>query len=227
MKNIIVKDGIFEKLPGLVLLTGKVQVGKINHDAIKNYLNESWSKLGGKIGADGPKNHPLIHKWRETLRAAGTPVKDCPISIEAIAKRAARGGNAFSINPIVDTYNAISMDLVLPFGAYDTSEIEGNLQVRLSHGGESFSTLGSGETETTVSNEIVFADDKDILTRHFLWRQSEKAKISAQTNEYIFVCEILEDMGKEVLSNARNLITVKFNSLLGIDKVDIEEIRCD
>lgn len=225
MKSIITHRDIFRKIPNLLLLTGRVVVGEVDRDLTKKTLNESWQSLQAQLRNEGAKNHPLISKWRETLRAVGTPVKDCPISIEAIAKRAAKGGEVFSINPIVDTYNSISMELVLPFGAYDTADLQGNMQLRLSQGGEKFIALGSNEIDSTVPNEIVFADDNDILTRHFLWRQSDKAKITENTKEFIFVCELLSDMGEDVIEKAKALISSRFRSLLGVESLEIEEAR--
>ena len=76
-----------------------------------------------------------------------------------------------------------------------------------------------------MPNEIVFADDNDILTRHFLWRQSDKAKITENTKEFIFVCELLSDMGEDVIEKAKALISSRFRSLLGVESLEIEEAR--
>lgn len=220
-----VSDEVYKKLPGLILITGKAKMGEPDVKGISEYLNKSWVKLGDEIGPDGPKAHPLINTWRETLRSVGVPVKECPPSIEAIGKRAIKGGAPFSINPIVDTYNALSMDLALPLGAYNVSDMNGELHVRLSTGGEKFTALGSNETDVTVANEIIFSDSSDVLTRHFLWRQSEKCKITPQTSEFIFVCELMSVMGEELVEKAQTLIQSKFLELLKCEIVDLQVLR--
>ena len=62
------------------------------------------------------KYPPIIQSWNEILKAAGVKIKDFPPSVQSIAKRAGKGGEVFSVNPIVDAYNAITMELALPFG---------------------------------------------------------------------------------------------------------------
>ena len=95
------------------------------------------------------------------------------------------------IHPIVDCYNALSLDLKLPFGAFDVQQIAGGLELRMSDGGEGFLAIGCEKVELTHAGELVYADREAILTRHFLWRQAERARVSAETKECILLCELL------------------------------------
>ncbi|MGD2126449.1 MAG: phenylalanine--tRNA ligase beta subunit-related protein, partial [Desulfobacteraceae bacterium] len=172
MGTFVISKDVFKRIPGLIIISGLLKVGKPAREAISRYLNASWSKLSQEVVEQGYKAHPLIAQWRAALRDAGVPLKRCPPSIEAIAKRATKNDTPFSINPVVDTYNAISMDLMLPFGAFDIMHLNGPLYLRVSNGQEPFRPLGSGEPQETEEGEIVYADTSDILTRHFLWRQA-------------------------------------------------------
>jgi len=214
MGNFVISKDVFDKIPGLIVISGLLKVGKPAKEAISSYLNDSWRKISQEVSKQGYKNYPLIAQWREALRGAGVPLKRCPPSIEAIAKRATKINTPFSINPVVDTYNAISMELVLPFGAFDTTQLDGSLYLRVSNGHEPFVPLGSGEPQETEEGEIVYADTSDILTRHFLWRQAEKGKITEQSTECMFLCELLESMGEQTLQKATRLIEDRFFSLL-------------
>lgn len=219
-KAVIISPEVFEKLPGLVFISGfaKVDQSKIrNLDNIKNYLEQSWQGLQQKVSDPNSEESKRIQLWTETLKASGVKVKDFPPSIQAIAKRATKGGPAFSINPVVDVYNAISMELALPLGAYDTAVLKGELLLRLSAGGEPFIGLGSSESDPTIPGEIVFSDNEEILTRMFLWRQSHNAKITNDTTKFIFVSELLNDMGSDIVERAKNLIVEKMQSLLGAE----------
>jgi DNA/RNA-binding domain of Phe-tRNA-synthetase-like protein len=180
--------------------------------------------LAEEVRESGPKAQPLIAAWREALMAAGISVKRRPPSIEAMARRAWKGHDAFSINPIVDTYNALSMELCLPLGAWDLDEMNGGLQLRISEGGEPFQALGAGDVEETEPVEIVYSDVSEVLSRHFLWRQSDKAKITEHTKRFVFVSELVEAMGEDVLSRARERIEHQFTHLLNGD-VRIEVVR--
>jgi len=205
---------VFAKLPGFVLISGIVETGSIDAPAIKTYLTEAWEGLKQKLADENSPESLRIKHWVEALKASGIKTKDFPPSIHAIAKRALKGGEVFSVNPIVDAYNAISMELALPLGAYDAEQMQGHY-LRLSQGGEEFLAIGSQENDPTLPGEIVYSDDNTILTRMFIWRQSDKAKITAETKKFIFVCELLDTMGPDMASKAQNLIEEKMKALLG------------
>ena len=211
-----ISDDVTKKIPGLVVIAGFLEVGAIQSQLISDYLTFSSNKLGTAVREYGDhKAHPHIQQWREALHRVGVSLKKCPPSIEAIAKRTTKSDSPFSINPVVDTYNAISMDLVLPFGAYDLDELDGSLCLRVCEQPEPFTPLGGGKQEETVVGEIVYADDTDILTRHFLWRQADKGKITGGSRRFVFVCELVESMGEDAVRGAKGLIEEQFSSLLG------------
>jgi DNA/RNA-binding domain of Phe-tRNA-synthetase-like protein len=210
-----VSSDVFQKLPGLVLISGIVEVGaEQKTNGIKNYLESAWAGLQQKVADPNSVEALRVQKWVQALKAAGIKTKDFPPSIQAIAKRATKGGPPFFINPIVDVYNAISMELALPLGAYDLGEMNGSLRLRLSAGGEAFMALGSSENDPTLPGEIIYSDSANILTRMFLWRQSSKGKITSETKKFIFVCELLNSMEPELQEKAKGLILEKFQHLL-------------
>jgi len=225
MDNLIIEPEVYQKIPGLIIITGIAKVENPNKDLIAEYLKTSWDKLTQEVKQHGYKTHPLISQWRDALSHAGTPVKDFPPSIEAIAKRTEKVDKPFSINPIVDTYNAISMNLALPFGAFDLDQLQGMQKLRVSAGGESFIALGSTENDPTTANEIVYADDNSIITRHFMWRQSNTGKIIDSTKNIVIVCELLDSMGADVLTKATDLIQTKFKELLNVEIQNIQILR--
>lgn len=225
MNKLEIQPEVFQRIPSLIVITGFVEIGSPNVSAVADYLNASWANLANGVKQHGYKNHPMVLQWRDALTKANVPINNFPPSIEAIAKRTEKVDKPFSINPIVDTYNAISMDLALPFGAYDADQLNGNLKLRVSPGGENFFGLGAKEQEQTLSSEIVYSDDDTILTRHFLWRQSDKGKILDSTKNIVFVCELLEEMGEETLNKAVSLIKDKFKELLSADIKEINILK--
>jgi DNA/RNA-binding domain of Phe-tRNA-synthetase-like protein len=210
-----ISDNIAGRIPGLVIIAGILEVRTPRTESVAHYLGDSWDKLSKAVLQHGVKTHPRIEKWRAALRHAAVPLKNCPPSIEAIAKRTTKSDSPFSINPIVDTYNAISMDLVLPFGAFDLDQMDGSLSLRVCEQPEPFTPLGGGRPEETVAGEIVYADETDILTRHFLWRQAEKGKITNASKRCVFVCELLDTMEEDTVQSTKSLIEEKFHSVLG------------
>jgi DNA/RNA-binding domain of Phe-tRNA-synthetase-like protein len=220
-KALHITSEVFEKIPNLVIISGLLKIGTPDNDGIQAYLKTSWNSLSKEVSEHGHSSHPLIAQWRKALQAAKVSVKKFPPSIQAIAKRTQRFDEPFSINPIVDTYNAICMDLVLPGGAYDLPQLEGGLQLRVSEGGESFNAIGKTENNPTIAGEIVYADEVEVITRQFLWQQADKGKIFGSTENVVFVFELLTDMGDEVLDRTVETIEGKFTSLLNGEISDL------
>ena len=215
MENAVFVDpGVYDKVPDLVLLSGYLEIGEPDLEGISSYLNESWASLAEVVKTLGHSGHTRVAGWRKALQAAGVSVKKFPPSIQAMAKRTLRSNVPFSIGPIVDTYNALSMDLIVPSGAYDVHQMDGGLELRVSGGGESFSPIGRAETSLTLPGEIVYSDGAEVLTRQFLWQQSEKAKITGSTGSVVFVFEFLAGMGEEFIEEAVRKIEDRFCTLL-------------
>jgi DNA/RNA-binding domain of Phe-tRNA-synthetase-like protein len=213
-KALSITSRVYDAFPDLVVISGFLEPRYPDKESISAYLNESWIKLAEEVENQGLMTHPRIAPWMRSLQAAGIPVKKYPFSILAMGKRASKTRDPFSINPIVDTYNAVSMDLIIPGGAYDVDQMNGGLRLRLSDGGEVFQPLGNGKVSHTVHGEIVYSDDSDVLTRMFLWQQSDKAKIMNSSERLVFVFELLDEMGSDIVNDARRKIEDKFMSLL-------------
>ena len=101
MGRFVISEEVFERIPGLIIISGILEVGRPAKEAISSYLKQSWRKLSQEVAEEGYKTHPFIAQWREALRNAGVPLKKSPPSIEAIAKRAKKAGDPFSINPTI------------------------------------------------------------------------------------------------------------------------------
>lgn len=214
MENaLVIEPGVYAKIPDLVLLSGYLEIGEPDFESISAYLNDSWAGLAEMVKTHGHSGHPRVAGWRKALQAAGVSVKKFPPSIQAMAKRTLRSDAPFSFGPIVDAYNALSMDLVVPGGAYDVHQMEGGLELRVSGGGEAFSPMGRDKTSLTLPGEIVYSDGADVLTRQFLWQQSEKAKIKGSSRRVVFVFEFLAGMGDEFIEESVGTIEGKFCTL--------------
>ena len=152
----------------------------------------SWA---GAVGIAGryanPQSHPHVAPWREAFKAMGLSSKDYRCSIEAILRRAMRGGEPFRINPLVDFYNAVSLRHVSPAGGFDYGALTAPIELRLSRQGESFHALGAAEPELLPAGEVSYVSGGEILTRHFVWRQSRLGALVPETRDVFLVSEIL------------------------------------
>ncbi|GER83259.1 hypothetical protein KTAU_18960 [Thermogemmatispora aurantia] len=195
-----IHENIFAHFPGLSLAV--VVADGIDNSCIPPEVSEAWrlawTKAGQEAAAYGnAQSHPHVRPWRERLRAIGVSSK-FPSSIEALLRRALKGGEPFSINGLVDFYNAISLRYVVPVGGFDLEQVSGPLELRLTREGDQFIALGEEEPQPVQVGEVAYTDGRTILTRHFVWRQSRTALITPETRRVFLVSESLGEVGPQV-----------------------------
>jgi DNA/RNA-binding domain of Phe-tRNA-synthetase-like protein len=166
---------------------------------VAGFWREAW-RVAGEAGAvyGNAQSHPRVAPWRERFKAMGVSPKDFPSSIEAMLRRALKGGEPFAINPLVDVYNAVSLHHVVPAGGFDLTEIGGPLELRLSRAGDHFMALDAAEPVAVPPGEVSYADGATILTRHFVWRQARTALIGPASRSIFLVSEVLGEVGERV-----------------------------
>lgn len=160
-------------------------------------LIEEQEKCRNLLASEQISSIPKIKDWREAYRAFGFKPSSYRSSIEALIKRVLQGKNLPSINPVVDLYNLISIRYLIPIGADDLDQIEGNINLTIAKGNETFLKLGSDTTEMAQKGEVVYRDDKEVLCRCWNYRECEKSKITEVTTNICLVFEGLESTTKE------------------------------
>ena len=83
------------------------------------------------------------------------PTKSRPSS-EALLRRVRKGDTLPRINSMVDVCNWCSLEFQLPYGLYDASRIEGDVELRLGADGESYP--GIRKDDVQVNGRIALAD---------------------------------------------------------------------
>ena len=83
------------------------------------------------------------------------PTKTRPSS-EALLRRVRRGDALPRINSMVDVCNWCSLEFQLPYGLYDASRIEGDVELRIGRDGESYA--GIRKDDVNVGGRITLAD---------------------------------------------------------------------
>ena len=159
---------------------------------------DAWAAAAHAASYGNAQSHPRVKPWRERFRAIGVSPREFPSSIESLLRRAMRGGKPFSINPLVDFYNSLSLRYVAPVGGFDLGQIDGPLELRISPEGDEFVALDESEPTRVAPGEVSDANGSTILTRHFVWRQSRVGLINVDTTEVFLVSEVLGEVGQEV-----------------------------
>lgn len=136
--------------------------------------------------------HPRIAVWREAYRAFGAKPKDNPSSIENLIRRAGKGRPIPHINRLVDLYNAVSLESLLPVGAEDADAIVGDVVLAIA--GESeppVRLLGEPEARPPRSGEVIYRDDAGAICRRWNWKEADRTKVTEETRNALIVVESL------------------------------------
>lgn len=195
-----IDEQIFSLFPGIrfVCVIAQGMNAHPDTDVIHQSLTAAWANAGAAATAYGnPQSHPYIKPWAQRMQSLGAPRKKFPSSIEAMVKRAEKGGEPFHILPAVDFYNAISLANIVPVGGFDIDQMEHGLTLRLSEDGDRFMALDGAEEEPVPAGEVSYADGSKIVTRHFVWKQSRHLLLNETTKDIFFVSEILGELPED------------------------------
>jgi DNA/RNA-binding domain of Phe-tRNA-synthetase-like protein len=195
---------IFARFPGIRIAIASAE-GLDNatpRPQIEAAWREAWAAAATAAAPYGnAQSHPRIAPWRERFKAQGISGKEFPSSAEALLRRALKGGEPFTINPLVDWYNALSLRHFVPAGAFDLGQLAGPVELRLTTEGDTFFALDAPEAIPVPAGEVAYTDGHTVITRHFIWRQSRAGLISHETTHALLLSEILGEVG-EAVANA-------------------------
>ena len=153
-------------------------------------------------------DNPYIAAWRDTYRRFGTNPKKNKPTAEALLRRIVRGHDIPTISKAVDLYLVVETQFYLPIGGYDLDKIVGDIHLRFSPGGEDFMPLGATQVEEqTSSGEVVYADDVQILTRKWNYRDCDLCKITSESTRIaLFTEAALDTIPTEHLAKSLELL---------------------
>jgi DNA/RNA-binding domain of Phe-tRNA-synthetase-like protein len=189
-----VTSEVFEQFPGLRLPVAVAEGIHPTTEApgIQTLWRQSWEEAARTASDyESPQSHPRVAPWREAMAAMGVSGRKFPSSIEALLRRAFKGGEPPRINPLVDFYNAISLRHVVPAGGFDLEDIDGTLELRLTRQEDTFQPLDGSSEVGVEPGEVAYASGNEILTRYFVWKQSRKGLLNESTRSLFLVSEVL------------------------------------
>lgn len=194
-----IQKELFDLLPdltiGMVVARG---VGNTHSSKeIDDLLTQAIEEVRRNFGTDKAQEHPRIKPWRSAFSKLGISGSKFPSSIESMARRILKGDPFPKINPLVDLYNSVSLKYLVPMGGHDLDTLEGNIYLQFADGWETFTPMDGGETTTVPKGELVYRDDREVLTRNWVWRQCEKDKTTDKTKNIFIPIDVLGEVGKE------------------------------
>lgn len=181
---------------------------------LKNLINSEVSRLKARFVDMDADQIDQVRMWRDAFDKLGLDKEFLP-SHESLLKRALGKGDIPSINPIVDIYNLISLKYLIPVGGHDIDKV-GDIELGETTGTEIFQTMNTVETENVNAGEIAYMSEGKIMTRNFVWRQSEFSKIDdSSKNLFVPIDDIYSNFSEFELRKIAKVIGSYITQNLG------------
>ncbi len=199
--------------------------------AIEELLRESVEKAHLLLKDSNLKEAKEVAAWRDAFTRLGINPNKFPSSIEALLKRISKKPHFPSINNIVNLANAVAVTDMVPMGAHDLDKMQGDIRIRFSREGDRFTPFGSDTEEEVPPGEPVYADDLEVRTRLWVWRQGEKAKCTEESSRIFFPIDGFKGATLDNVISARDrlqeFLPSFFNCRCRSYWVDIDSPRAD
>jgi DNA/RNA-binding domain of Phe-tRNA-synthetase-like protein len=166
------------------------------------------------LGEPALSQNPAVAAWREAFTKFKTK-KGARSSIEALLKRVDTGKGVGPINPLVDIYNAVSLEFGLPCGVEDVDTFVGDLRLAVTDGGDPFRALGDTEGSETLPGEVCYLDDEGAVCRCWNWRDGQRTMLTEGTTHAVAVLESVDPGRNQDLTAAVEDLAGRVESLLG------------
>jgi DNA/RNA-binding domain of Phe-tRNA-synthetase-like protein len=142
--------------------------------------------------------------WAEVFQAFGAKPKRTPCSADALRKRVLRDGTLPNIDPVVDLYNAISLQYAVPVGGENLAAYAGSPQLTVADGSELFDCYKDGvlANDPPAPGEVVWRDEQGVTCRRWNWRQGVRTRLDANAQQMWFILESLPAMPLAALHEA-------------------------
>ena len=192
MKQFRIENEVFSIFPhleiGIVTLRGMDNSRPCPEAAAG--LARACEALGARLAAAGgtlPEVQTFADAMKRIVRKKG-----CRASLDAMARRIAKGERIGSINPAVDIYNTVSLTHCFTCGGENLARIQGDMVLGLASGEEPFVPLGETENAPPRPGELVYRDDGGIVVRSWVWREADRTKLDGEARDVLLYMENID-----------------------------------
>lgn len=171
-------------VPGILVVSG------INPQAdVTSRLKPWFARARERLKQGNESQLVEVAAWRRAYSQMGLKPTQYRSAAEALLRRFRREDTLPGLHPLVDVCNAISLAFALPVAVFDLDQVDSYLEVRRARGTETYLAF-SGETETPLSDEVIFADAADqVHARRWTFRQSLRSIVRPETRRVLIVSE--------------------------------------
>lgn len=143
---------------------------------------------------------PVYAGFRDLHKSFSVPTRKLLSAAETLIRYVEKRGDIPRIGPLVDVYNAVSLETKLSLGAHDLDTVTGGISVRLTTGAERYHPVGAAEPEPVRPGEYGYIDEGgtngpdggpdngEVICRLEV-RQSEKTKVTPATRNVFLIVQ--------------------------------------
>ncbi len=212
-----VHSDIFDRFPGLILKI--VVVSGIDNrgqsEDLQRKIRGKEEEIKKSVLSEALSLHPNIQAWRSAYAAFGAKPKKYKSSIESLYRMVLKGIELRSINMLVDIYNYVSIEHMIPLGGDDLDKVDGDITLCFARGDEPFTPLNSLEAEKVKEGEVIYVDNKEVLCRRWNWRECDKTKLTPETQNAVLVLEGLPPVRQEDIESGAEDLSILVCKLCG------------
>lgn len=193
---------VIQLAPGFRALSITVEAAGLSRPEV---AAQAMQRAAEALADNGPAwADAHLAAWADVFRGFGAKPQRTPCSAEALRKRFLRDGRLPGIDPVVDLYNAISLEYAIAVGGENLAAYNGMPQLVVADGSETFDTMKDGQPnhESPDPGEVVWRDDSGVTCRRWNWRQGVRTRLDAQAQHMWFVLESLPAMPLDALHAA-------------------------
>jgi DNA/RNA-binding domain of Phe-tRNA-synthetase-like protein len=216
--RLIISEAVFSRFPGAVL---GVAVARGIDNSGENVELTAWLRevrAGVRARFEGlpVTEHPNVAVWREAYRLFGGKPKEHRSSIENLVRRVLKGEAIPHINRLVDIYNAVSLETLLPAGAEDLDAMEGDLKLTIASGEEPpVRLLGEPEARPPRAGEVIYRDQAGVVCRRWNGKEADRTKLTERTRHAVAVVEGLPPIAPSAVAAAIEAIALRTRTHCG------------
>jgi DNA/RNA-binding domain of Phe-tRNA-synthetase-like protein len=157
-----------------------------------------------------------IAAWREAYSRMGLKPNRYPCATEQLMRRIVDDKPMPRISALVDLCNAAALRSMIPVAPFDLARVSEFCEVRYASGTEKFWPINAAEPDDIPEGEVIFADNSpELISRRWAWRQSNKGKITPETEKLVIVAEAMHADGSLAVQTTGEFLSEHLRDLLG------------
>jgi DNA/RNA-binding domain of Phe-tRNA-synthetase-like protein len=218
--NYSVANEIFGMFPGYCL--GVAVFDNVDNrrpaPSLAEMLRDAEKKVRLEIGGNVAE-HPKVVSWRNAYRAFGAKPAEHRSSIEALVRRVLRPDSLPTISPLVDIGSIVSLRHLMPVGVHPIRHFTSQVELRRAVQGDRFLASAASPAEDVSAGEIVLADQVEVLTRRWTWRQSVSTRTMPESGRVFFNADGLAPSSEQDVRAALSAVESLVREFCGGDLI--------